>query len=60
MQVLINPCYTQTDEYKTISIPIRGLSDVIGMMADTVLRNIVSDKRIVTPDSGKPGVWLKL
>ena len=32
-----------------MSIPMRGLSDVIGIMEDTVLRNIVSDKRIVTP-----------
>ena len=32
-----------------MSIPMRGLSEVIGIMEDTVLRNIVSDKRIVTP-----------
>jgi len=30
---------------------MRGLSEVIGMIAETVLRNIVSDSRIVTPET---------
>ena len=28
---------------------MRGLSEVIGMIADTVFRNIVRERRIVTP-----------
>ena len=28
---------------------MRGLSEVIGMIADTVFRNIVSERRMVTP-----------
>ena len=31
-------------------LPTSGLSLVIGMIADTVLRNIVSDNSIVTPE----------
>ena len=30
-------------------LPIKGLSEVIGMISDTVLRNIVRDSKIVTP-----------
>ena len=30
---------------------MRGLAEVIGMIAETVLRNIVSDSRIVTPET---------
>ena len=33
-----------------ISLPTRGLSEVIGIMEETVLRNMVSDSRIVTPN----------
>ena len=33
--------------------PIRGLFEVMGMMEETVLRNIVSDSRIVTPTIDK-------
>jgi len=28
-----------------------GLSEVIGMIAETVFRNIVSERRIVTPET---------
>jgi len=35
--------------YCRLHLPTRGLSEVIGMIAETVLRNIVSDRRIVTP-----------
>ena len=42
------------------AVPIKGLSDVIGIIEETVLRNIVSDNRIVTPSSKEiirePGV----
>ena len=31
-------------------LPIRGLSDVIGMISETVLRNIVSESKMVTPE----------
>ena len=31
------------------SLPIRGLSEVTGMMDETVFRNIVRDSKIVTP-----------
>ena len=30
-------------------VPMRGLSLVMGMISDTVFRNIVRDSRIVTP-----------
>ena len=30
-------------------LPTRGLSEVMGMMADTVFRNMVSDNSMVTP-----------
>ena len=29
---------------------MRGLSEVIGMIEETVLRNIVSDRSMVTPE----------
>ena len=32
-------------------LPIKGLSLVIGMISDTVFRNIVSERRIVTPEN---------
>ena len=41
--------HAPNDDPITGDLPTRGLSDVIGMMADTVLRNIVRDNRIVTP-----------
>ena len=31
------------------SLPMRGLSEVTGMMEETVLRNIVRERRMVTP-----------
>ena len=31
------------------SLPSSGLSEVTGIVSDTVLRNTVSDRRIVTP-----------
>ena len=31
-------------------LPIRGLSDVMGIFSDTWLRNIVNDNKIVTPE----------
>ena len=31
------------------AVPIKGLSDVIGIIEETVLRNIVRDNRMVTP-----------
>ena len=38
-------------KYKVIhNLPIRGLSDVIGMIDDTVFRNIVRDNSMVTPN----------
>ena len=37
----------------SFSLPTRGLSEVIGIMEETVLRNIVSDSRIVTPNKSK-------
>jgi hypothetical protein len=30
-------------------LPINGLSEVMGMIAETVFKNIVRDSRIVTP-----------
>ena len=33
----------------SILSPIKGLSDVIGMISETVLRNIVRESKIVTP-----------
>jgi hypothetical protein len=30
-------------------LPIRGLSEVIGMISETVLRNIVRDRRVFIP-----------
>ena len=30
-------------------LPISGLSEVMGMIAETVFRNIVRERRIVTP-----------
>ena len=32
-------------------LPIKGLSLVIGIISDTVFRNIVSERRIVTPEN---------
>jgi hypothetical protein len=32
-------------------LPIKGLSDVIGIISDTVLRKIVRERRIVTPEN---------
>jgi len=32
-----------------IYLPIRGLSEVIGMIEDTVFKNIVRESRMVTP-----------
>ena len=32
-------------------LPMSGLFDVIGMMDETVLRNMVRDSKIVTPKS---------
>ena len=34
-----------------MAVPIKGLSEVIGIIDETVLRNIVRDNRIVTPSS---------
>ena len=31
-------------------VPIKGLSDVIGIIDDTVLRKMVRDRRMVTPN----------
>ena len=33
----------------SVHLPTRGLSEVIGMIAETVFINMVSDRRIVTP-----------
>ena len=33
------------------NLPINGLSDVIGIISDTVFRKIVKDSRIVTPET---------
>ena len=33
----------------TASLPMRGLSEVTGMMDETVFRNMVRDSKIVTP-----------
>ena len=33
--------------------PTSGLSDVMGIIEDTVLRNMVSDRSIVTPEKEK-------
>ena len=30
-------------------LPIKGLSEVIGIISDTVFRNMVRERRIVTP-----------
>ena len=35
------------------SLPISGLSEVMGIISDTVFRKIVSDNKMVTPESGK-------
>ena len=32
-------------------LPINGLSEVIGIISDTVFRKIVKDRRIVTPEN---------
>ena len=32
-----------------VILPSKGLSEVTGMVSDTVLRNTVNDRRIVTP-----------
>lgn len=32
------------------SLPSNGLSEVTGIVSDTVFRNTVSERRIVTPD----------
>ena len=34
-------------------VPIKGLSDVIGIIDETVLRKMVRDSRIVTPKQKK-------
>ena len=31
-------------------LPMRGLSEVMGMISDTVLRKMVRERRIVTPE----------
>ena len=35
----------------TTCLPINGLDEVIGMISDTVIRKIVRDSRIVTPEN---------
>ena len=35
------------------NLPMRGLSEVTGMIEDTVLRNIVRERRMVTPKTEK-------
>ena len=35
------------------NLPMRGLSEVTGMIEDTVLRNIVRERRMVTPTTEK-------
>ena len=35
----------------SVSSPTSGLSEVMGIMADTVFRNMVNERRIVTPSS---------
>ena len=39
-----------------IYIPTSGLSDVMGMIEDTVFRNMVRDNRTVTPEIKVPSV----
>ena len=34
-----------------INLPIRGLSEVMGMIDETVFRNIVRDNSMVTPNN---------
>jgi hypothetical protein len=35
--------------YLASYLPMRGLSEVIGMIDDTVFKNIVRERRMVTP-----------
>jgi hypothetical protein len=37
--------------FQMFQLPINGLSEVIGIISDTVFRNIVKDRRIVTPEN---------
>ena len=46
-QDTINWTVLQTND----NLPINGLSDVIGIISDTVFRKIVKDSRIVTPET---------
>ena len=34
-----------------VRLPINGLSEVMGIISDTVFRNIVRDRSIVTPET---------
>ena len=34
-----------------VRLPINGLSEVIGIISDTVFKNIVRDRSIVTPET---------
>ena len=38
-------------------VPIKGLSDVIGIIDETVLRKIVRDNSIVTPSTEHGDYW---
>ena len=42
----------KVDHKALFQLPINGLSEVIGIISDTVLRNMVNDRRIVTPENG--------
>ena len=41
-----------------IILPTRGLSDVMGMIAETVLRKMVKERRMVTPRLKQPLVHI--
>ena len=49
--------YTFCYQWKLVwligSLPSNGLSEVTGIVSDTVLRNTVNDRRIVTPEKIK-------
>ena len=40
-----------------MAVPIKGLSDVIGIIDETVLRKIVRDNSIVTPSTEHLDYW---
>ena len=46
-----NVIQKKTDHKTVLRLPINGLSEVMGIISDTVFRNMVNDRRIVTPEN---------